>query len=137
MRKSGWLAVLLLPAMQLAFAQPVPQAQPQVQSSALTGCAAKKNDIETQLAQARAAGNAAQVSGLEKALKEAQAHCSDAGLKQQREKKLGLAKQKVAEREASLEKARQGGKQKKIEKQQRKLDEARQEQKEAEQELLK
>lgn len=127
MRKTGWLALVLLTALPVT----------QVQAQALTGCAGKQSEIEAQLAQAQAAGNKPQAAGLEKALKEARAHCTDSGLQQQRQQKVDKAKKEVAEREADLEKAKRSGKQKKIDKQQRKLDEAREEQKAAEQELLK
>ena len=41
-----------------------------VQAETIKGCAAKKQNIETQLKYAKDAGNIAQVRGLEKALKE-------------------------------------------------------------------
>ena len=49
------------------------------QAPELTGCAAKKHEISQQLEQARAHGNSNQVAGLEKALSEVEAHCTDAG----------------------------------------------------------
>ena len=62
----------------------------------LTGCAAKKQAITLQLEQARAHGNSNQVAGLEKALSEVNAHCTDAGLRKERENKVLEAKHEVS-----------------------------------------
>ena len=104
--------------------------------SSLTGCAAKKQEIETQLSYARQHSNTHQIAGLEKALSEVNANCSDSGLLQQRQEKVAEKKAKVQEREQELAKAQAEGRSaSKIEKRQQKLAEARQELQEAEQTL--
>ncbi|MEL7696242.1 MULTISPECIES: DUF1090 domain-containing protein [Pantoea] len=105
-------------------------------SDDLTGCAAKKQEIETQLSYARQHNNTHQTAGLEKALSEVKAHCTDSGLLQQRQEKVAEKKQKVQERQQELAKAQAEGRSaSKIEKRQQKLAEARQELQEAEQAL--
>ncbi|MGK3142329.1 DUF1090 domain-containing protein [Pantoea sp. C2G6] len=100
------------------------------------GCAAKKQEIETQLAFARQHHNAHQVAGLEKALREVDQHCTESGLLKQRQEKVSEKKFKVQEREQELAKARAEGRSaSKIQKREAKLAEARQELKEAEQAL--
>ena len=107
-------------------------------TSDLTGCAAKKQEIETQLSFARQHNNSGQVAGLEKALSEVNAHCTDSGLLQQRQEEVAEKKVKVQEREQELAKAQAEGRSaSKIEKRQQKLAEARQELQEAEQALKK
>lgn len=105
-------------------------------ASDLTGCAAKKQEIETQLSYARQHNNTHQTAGLEKALSEVDAHCTDSGLLQQRQQKVAEKKQKVQERQQELATAQAEGRSaSKIEKRQQKLAEARQELQEAEQAL--
>ena len=97
----------------------------------LTGCAAKKQAITLQLEQARAHGNSNQVAGLEKALSEVQAHCTDAGLRKERENKVLEAKHEVSKRQADLDKAMKKGDPEKIDKRKNKLAESRKELQEA------
>ncbi len=97
----------------------------------LTGCAAKKQAITVQLEQARAHGNSDQVAGLEKALSEVNAHCTDAGLKKERENKVLEAKHEVSKRQADLDKAMKKGDAEKIDKRKTKLAESRKELQEA------
>ena len=87
----------------------------------LTGCAAKKQAITLQLEQARAHGNSNQVAGLEKALSEVNAHCTDAGLRKERENKVLEAKHEVSKRQADLDKAMKKGDPEKIDKRKNKL----------------
>jgi len=96
-----------------------------------TGCAAKKQDIQQELAMAREHGNAARIAGLEKALRETSENCTDSGLLKARQDKIAEKQLKVQEREQDLHEAQAKGRSDKIEKQQRKLDEAREELKEA------
>ena len=97
----------------------------------LTGCAAKKQAITLQLEQARAHGNSNQVAGLEKALSEVKAHCTDAGLRKERENKVLEAKHEVSKRQADLDKAMKKGDPEKIDKRKNKLAESRKELQEA------
>ena len=104
-------------------------------ASAAPGCAAKKQDIQQELSMARQHGNPAQIAGLEKALREASEHCTDAGLLQARQEKVAEKQLKVQEREQALREAQAKGRSDKIEKQQRKLADAREELQEAQQAL--
>ena len=97
----------------------------------LTGCAAKKQAITLQLEQARAHGNSNQVAGLEKALSEVEAHCTDAGLRKERENKVLEAKHEVSKRQADLDKAMKKGDPEKIDQRKNKLAESRKELQEA------
>ena len=97
----------------------------------LTGCAAKKQAITLQLEQARAHGNSNQVAGLEKALSEVEAHCTDAGLRKERENKVLEAKHEVSKRQADLDTAMKKGDPEKIDKRKNKLAESRKELQEA------
>lgn len=105
-------------------------------ASTLSGCAAKKQEIETQLSYARQHNNTFQVAGLEKALREVDQNCTESGLLKQRQEKVSEKKFKVQEREQELAKAKAEGRSaSKIQKREDKLAEARQELKEAEQAL--
>jgi Protein of unknown function (DUF1090) len=64
----------------------------------LTGCAAKKQGIINQIEQAKTRGNMEQQAGLETALREVNEHCTDAGLKKERENKVLEAKHEVSQR---------------------------------------
>ena len=111
-----------LMAAPLMAADPTPE---------LTGCAAKVKNIETQLEYARAHNNSGQIAGLEKALSEVKAHCTDAGLKKERENKVLEAKHEVSQRQADLDKAMKKGDPEKINKRKDKLAESRKELQEA------
>jgi hypothetical protein len=97
------------------------------QAPELTGCAAKRQDISTQIEQAKAAGNSNQQAGLEKALSEVTANCTDAGLLKEQEKKVLDAKREVSRRQADLDKANSKGDPEKINKRKDKLAESRKE----------
>lgn len=101
----------------------------------LTGCAAKQQSISAQIEQARSHGNAEQQAGLEKALSEVQAHCTDAGLRKEREQKVLDARHEVAQRKKDLDKAMKKGDAEKINKRKDKLAEANKELQSALQEL--
>lgn len=105
-------------------------------ASALTGCAAKKQEIETQLSFARQHNNTHQVAGLKTALREVDQNCTEGSLLKQRQEKVAEKKVKVQEREQELAKAKTEGRSaSKIQKREDKLVNARQELKEAEQAL--
>lgn len=94
---------------------------------ALTGCAAKQQDIRNQLEHAKAAGNQNQQAGLEKALNESTTHCTDASLQKERENQVLKARHEVAQRQADLDKAVKKGDADKINTRKEKLAEARKE----------
>jgi hypothetical protein len=101
----------------------------------LTGCAAKRQAISTQIEQAKAHGNSEQQAGLEKALSEVTANCNDASLKRERENKVLDAKHEVSRRQADLDKAMKKGDPDKINKRKDKLAESRKELQDAVEEL--
>ncbi|MHA4978309.1 DUF1090 domain-containing protein [Pseudomonas sp. DR208] len=105
------------------------------QAAPLTGCAAKRQAISSQIEQAKAHGNSAQQAGLEKALSEVTANCTDASLKKERENKVLDAKHEVSRRQADLDKAMKKGDADKINKRKDKLAESRKELQDAVEEL--
>ena len=125
--------LILLASLGLA-AGAVQAAQP---DPGLTGCAAKRSAIENQLQYAKAHNNAGQIRGLEKALQENTEHCTDEGLKEEREQKVRKAESEVKEREADLKQAQAKGDSSKITKRENKLAEAKAELEAAKAELNK
>lgn len=105
------------------------------QAPALSGCAAKQQAITTQIEQAKAAGNSYKQTGLEKALSEVKANCTDAGLLKEQEKKVLDAKREVSTRQVDLDKAMKKGDPDKINKRKDKLAESREELKQAQEKL--
>ena len=101
----------------------------------LTGCAAKRQAISLQIEQAKAHGNSDQQAGLEKALSEVTANCTDAALRKERENKVLDAKHDVSRRQADLDKAMKKGDADKINKRKDKLAESRKELQDAVEEL--
>ncbi|NUT75162.1 DUF1090 domain-containing protein [Pseudomonas sp. C1C7] len=101
----------------------------------LTGCAAKKQGIINQIELAKSRGNDSQLAGLEKALSEVEANCTDASLKKERENKVLEAKHEVSKRQADLDKAMKKGDPEKIDKRKEKLAQSRKELQEAVDEL--
>lgn len=101
----------------------------------LTGCAAKRGEIQAQIEQAKAAGNSAQQAGLEKALSESRKNCTDEQLEKSREQKVLDAQHEVKKRESDLQKAMSKGDPEKIDKRKNKLAEARKELEQAKQQL--
>lgn len=95
------------------------------------GCAAKEQEIQQQIDYATQHGNSQRVAGLKTALDEVQAHCTDAGLQAERQKKIEEKQHKVSERRQELKEAQQTGKLDKITKKQQKLAEAEAELKQA------
>lgn len=91
---------------------------------AATGCEAKRQDIEQQIDYARTHGNSHRVAGLEKALSEVNANCTDEGLRAERESDVRKKEQKVKERRQELAEAQADGRADKISKKQQKLEEA-------------
>lgn len=116
------LGVMGLGATSIQAAQP---------DEGLTGCAAKRSAIENQLTEARAHNNSDQVAGLEKALSEVTANCTDASLRKEREQKVLDARHEVAQRTKDLDKAMKKGDAEKINKRKDKLAESKKELQEA------
>ncbi|HEI8868028.1 DUF1090 domain-containing protein [Serratia sp. AKBS12] len=104
-------------------------------ADALTGCAAKRAEIEYQIGYAKAHNNVHQVAGLQAALDETVRNCTDDGLLRQRQAKVAEKQSKVAEREHELQNARETGSQKKIKQKEKKLASAKEELAEAQQAL--
>lgn len=124
MMKITLSALTLVPALLFttaAFAAP----QPEI-------CVTKQQEIQKQIDEARAHKNQNRVDGLEKALRENKAHCTDAGLKAENQKRVEEKREKVAEREQELKEVQAKGDHEKIIKKQQKLEEAKSELKEAE-----
>lgn len=95
--------------------------------SNLTGCAAKKQEVSDQIEYARTHENKNRVAGLQKALRELEAHCTDEGLLKERQAKVAEKERKVAERQSDLAEAKAKGDTKKIERRQEKLEQAQKE----------
>ena len=127
-------ALLTLTLLLGAMAQPALAATPD-ESSEAKGCAAKEQRVQEQITRAREAGNTSQLEGLQIALGELQANCTDDRLKKERETKVLEAKKEVSERQADLDKAMKKGDPDKINKRKDKLSEARKELQEAVDEL--
>lgn len=69
-------------------------------------CETKRADIQRSIAEAKAQGQTRRLRGLEKALREVQDHCSDAGLAREHAARIAKQEKKVAERQRDLDKAR-------------------------------
>ena len=93
----------------------------------LTGCAAKKEDINHQIKMAQMHNNEHRVLGLMEALKETEANCTEDALLQKRLKNITDKQQKVDQRLAELKETQNSGRLDKIQKKQRKLDAAKDE----------
>jgi DNA-binding NarL/FixJ family response regulator len=94
-------------------------------SAQTNGCDAKRSSIENEIAYAQAHGNAKRVDGLETALAQMNANCTDAVLRSDAQRKVTASQKKLAEREHDLQKAKADGKSvKKIAERQHKVDEA-------------
>lgn len=89
-----------------------------------TGCEGKRQKIEQQIDYARAHGNAHRVAGLQKALSEVNANCTNAGLRAERESDIRKKERKVEERRQELAEARADGRENKILNKQKKLKDA-------------
>ena len=100
-------------------------------AEALTGCAAKRAEIENQISYAKSHNNHHQVAGLEAALNETRLHCTEAGLLRERQQKVAEKERKVADREAELVSATETGNAKKIQRKKKKVAEAKEELQEA------
>lgn len=100
-------------------------------TQAATGCEAKRQNIEQQIEYARTYGNNHRVAGLEKALSELNANCTNEGLRAERESDIRKKERKVVERRQELTEAQTDGRKDKISNKQRKLEQAQAELEEA------
>ncbi|MGK5077089.1 DUF1090 domain-containing protein [Janthinobacterium sp. HLX7-2] len=92
----------------------------------LTGCAAKRESIRSELRQAQEQGLSDKVAGLTRALDEVNAHCRDNVLVERHNKKIVKAQAKVSQTERSLRLAQEANKEpKKIAKLEGKLEKAK------------
>lgn len=92
----------------------------------LAGCAAKRENIRSELRQAKEQGLSDKVAGLTRALDEVNAHCRDSSLVERHNKKVLKAQAKVNQTERSLRLAQEANKEpKKIAKLEGKLEKAR------------
>lgn len=100
-------------------------------------CLLKSQEISSKIQQAKAEGNKRQQAGLEKALSETNANCSEASLLKQREQKVLEAKREVSRRQTDLNQAMTKGDPERINKRKDKLAESRKELLDAQAELEK
>lgn len=95
--------------------------QPALAQSGKVTCESKQADITRDLEHAKAKGQTSRVRGLEKALRETKANCSDAKLEQEQASRLARQEKKVAERARDLKEAQAKGKPSKIAEREAKL----------------
>ena len=90
----------------------------------LDPCAARACRLDTEIARARAQGNARQLTGLERQRAD-MVHCSDEGIKQKRKMALQQAQARVDRREAELRKVEASADAAKVKRAERNLQSAR------------
>lgn len=97
-------------------------------TASVNGCDIKRAAIENQIKEAKKYGNIHKVAGLQRALAQLNANCSDSGQLQKAQQKVTKLEQKLAEKksdvrevQADLNQAKASGDQKKIVKYQKKL----------------
>ena len=123
--------------MVITFASLLPVFAASAASQPATGCQAKRQEIQKQIDYASTHNNSHRVSGLQKALSELNANCTDERLRAEREADVQEKIQKVEERRQELNEAKSDGRPDKISKKQQKLAEAEAELSEAKAELKK
>ncbi|WP_137502324.1 DUF1090 domain-containing protein [Escherichia coli] len=94
---------------------------------ATTLCQEKEQNILKEISYAEKHQNQNRIDGLNKALSEVRANCSDSQLRADHHKKIAKQKDEVAERQQDLAEAKQKGDADKIAKRERKLAEAQEE----------
>ena len=94
---------------------------------AISPCQEKEQDIQREISYAEKHHNQNRIDGLNRALSEVRANCSDSKLKAEHQQKIAKQQAEIAERQNDLREAEQKGDADKISKRQRKLDEAQQE----------
>ena len=94
---------------------------------AASPCQEKEQSIQREISYAEKHQNQNRIDGLNKALSEVRANCSDSQLRADHQKKIAKQKDEVAERQQDLAEAKQKGDADKIAKRERKLAEAQEE----------
>lgn len=97
------------------------------QAPPASGCVLKSQEINDKVQQAKTDGNKREQAGLEKALSEVKANCSETTLLKQHEQKVLDAKREVSRRQTDLNKAMSKGDPERINKRKDKLAESRKE----------
>lgn len=92
--------------------------------SAMTPCQEKEQDIQREIHYAEKHQNQNRIDGLNKALREVKANCSDSKLRADHQKKIAQQKEEIAERQRDLAEAQAKGDTDKIRKREHKLTEA-------------
>ncbi|MDE9653772.1 DUF1090 domain-containing protein [Citrobacter freundii] len=101
-------------------------------SYANTLCQEKEQDIQREISYAEKHNNQSRINGLNKALSEVRANCTDNKLRANHQKKIAEQKNEIAERQRDLAEAKQKGDADKVAKREHKLAEAQKELKELE-----
>ncbi|EPB4370070.1 DUF1090 domain-containing protein [Citrobacter freundii] len=101
-------------------------------SYANTLCQEKEQDIQREISYAEKHNNQSRINGLNKALSEVRANCTDGKLRANHQKKIAEQKNEIAERQRDLAEAKQKGDADKVAKREHKLAEAQKELKELE-----
>lgn len=96
-------------------------------SYANTLCQEKEQDIQREISYAEKHNNQNRINGLNKALSEVKANCSDSQLRADHQKKIAEQKNEISERQRDLAEAKQKGDADKIAKREHKLAEAQEE----------
>lgn len=91
------------------------------------GCQAKEAMLVWKLAEAKEHGRTGQIKGLERALANVRAWCTDGDIRARADLDIWEKEREVEEREQDLAEARAGGKPEKITKREQKLEKARKE----------
>ena len=96
-------------------------------SQAVSLCQEKEQDILREISYAEKHNNQSRVDGLNKALTEVKANCTDSKLRADHQKKIAEQKDEIAERQQDLTEAQQKGDADKVTKREHKLKEAQEE----------
>ncbi|MDP5008750.1 MAG: DUF1090 domain-containing protein [Glaciimonas sp.] len=108
----------------------------QVQAATnLGGCDIKRQHVQEQIEHSRLHRNRAQEARLNMALNEINTHCTEAGMRQEREEKIAQKEAKLMQRKTELQQAQVRGDVKKIAQKQRKVEDAEIELRQAKEEL--
>ena len=87
----------------------------------------KEQDIQREISYAEKHNNQSRINGLNKALSEVKANCSDSKLRADHQRKIAEHKEEVAERRRDLAEAKEKGDADKVAKREQKLQEAQNE----------
>ena len=96
-------------------------------SQAASLCQEKEQDIQKEIRYAEKHNNQSRIDGLNTALRELRANCTDSKLRADHQEKIADQKEEIAEREQDLLEAKQKGDADKVSKRERKLKEAQDE----------